>query len=53
MKKWEYHVHMFNQAVGGLTQVLVDYGADGWELVAVVPHAPHLQLVFKRELSDV
>ena len=51
MKHWEYHVHNLNTVAGGMDKVLNQFGADGWELIAAIVHAPSLQLVFKREVA--
>ena len=47
--KWAYTVARFNLVGGILENTLNHYGKEGWELVAIQPQPPHLNLVFKRQ----
>lgn len=46
--KWEYEVYRFNNVGESLKDKLTEYGAEGWELVALHPQPPHVNLIFKR-----
>lgn len=50
--KWEYLVYRLNNVNESLQDNLTKYGAEGWELAALHPQPPHVNLVFKRPKAD-